>query len=441
MLAAFSTVKADEERGALAVRAEATPTSTPTPLPAATIDRPDRGDSLPDLTWATDSLPAPALPASGFLSPTQAPAEPLPLPPAVLEPLAPAALSPANPSISHSLLTSPPDETAMASVRLGTPVARQAIADHWNPIAGVASLLHPPVPNRLRKWTATFWKDHGRSQPATRDLGIGHERVMFAPSIVDTAIGSAHIGFRFQADSGLSTPDRAGYYWGPPPLGPPAEANVDTLDTLFRMELGNERAMALTQFTMRSLDPTRAENTTGFGDMVVGGKVLMVDGKRLKLSSIFRTYLPTGPEQHGLGTGHTSLEPGLLARYCVSPKTFWFGELKYWLPIGGDPMYSGDVLTTGLAVSTIFHESDVYAMLPTLEVRTLSFLFGAETQPDGTVRHIDGKTAVEIYPGVRFVLGPQGDLGLWELGISTGVTAADNDWFDTRMLIDLRWNY
>ncbi|SMP42292.1 hypothetical protein SAMN06265222_101753 [Neorhodopirellula lusitana] len=46
--------------------------------------------------------------------------------------------------------------------------------------------------------------------------------------------------------------------------------------------------------------------------------------------------------------------------------------------------------------------------------------------------------AVQALPGARFVLGPENDMGLWEFGVAAGVTAGDDDWFDTRWVFDLR---
>lgn len=47
----------------------------------------------------------------------------------------------------------------------------------------------------------------------TRDRGIGYERVMFAPKVLDTAVVNQHIGIRFQLDLGLNVPDRSEYFW------------------------------------------------------------------------------------------------------------------------------------------------------------------------------------------------------------------------------------
>lgn len=307
-----------------------------------------------------------------------------------------------------------------------------SIASHWTPW----QRLHV-VPN-------IDWKRLGigsRFRAArSRDRGIGYERVMFAPNVLDTAIATPHVGFRYQLDYGLKAPDRAEYFWSKSPSGPAGNQAVNTQDLSVRLAIGNDKAMALTQYTLRSLDPDVAGNTTGMGDMVVGAQALLLDGKRTKLATLFRTYIATGSAQRGLGTGHTSLEHGLLARYCWSPETYLFGECKYWIPINGTSGTSGDVLSTGWGISSIASESDVYAFMPTLEVRTLTFLFGGQSTPNG-MQSIDGLTAVELYPGARFVLGPGSDTGLCEFGCAAGVTLADDRWFDTRWVFDVRFSH
>ncbi len=328
------------------------------------------------------------------------------------------------------------DESACDGCASGSCSAHQqsiAVANRWTPMGALSKRMQALDADRFR-----FFRRKRR--PRRHDRGIGYERVMFAPHVLDPAIMTPNVGLRYQIDSGLRTPDRAEYYWGAPPLGPAAETSVNAQDLSLQLYAGNEKAMALTQFTLRSLDPDRADNTTGMGDMVVGAQALMLDGKRLKLSTIFRTYLNTGPEDRGLGRGNISLEHGLLSRYCYSPKTYLFGEFKYWTALSGTPDISGDVISSGAGISTIAMESDVFALIPTFEVRALTFLFGGQTENDGSTSRVDGLTAVELYPGARFVLGPQSDLGLCELGCAAGVTVADDDWFDTRWVISLRWS-
>lgn len=271
------------------------------------------------------------------------------------------------------------------------------------------------------------------------DWGIGHERVMFAPMVVSPAIAANELGFRFHFDQGLNVPDRAEFFWATNPIGPGGDPSVDVIDTHVRMVVGSPKLTGITQYTLRSLDPRNAANTTGMGDMMVGVQSLLLDGKRLKVSTLVQTHLATGSTQRGLGVGHTSLQPGVLWRYCASPSLFWFGEISYLVPVGGDRKIDGNVLTTGLAVSTIAWESDRFAVLPTLEMRTLSFTSGGQTGPAGDFQNVDGETAFELFPGMRFVLGPQSDWGLCEIGVSAGTVFADDDWFDSRIRLNIRF--
>lgn len=270
------------------------------------------------------------------------------------------------------------------------------------------------------------------------DKGLGHERVMFAPFALDTATSLPSTSITLSAAHGLGTPDRLEYFWASPQIGPAAESRVDVLDTVFRTELGNRKAMAIASYTMRSLNPERNDNTTGFGDMTVGGKVLLVDGKCTQIASIFQTYLKTGPADRGLGTGHVSLEPGILFRQQLSELTFVHAEAKYWIPIAGREGFAGDVLKLGAGVSTIWKESDRHALMPTLELLTYNFLAGSKTDALGNTVRVNGNFAAEVLPGLRCAFG-ESALGMHEFGVSAGTKIADRDWFDTRLLFQLRF--
>jgi hypothetical protein len=282
---------------------------------------------------------------------------------------------------------------------------------------------------RFRNWLA---RQRGS------DLGLGYERVMFAPMVLDTAISSSYVGTRIRADRGLSAPDRLEYLWSRAGgRGPDPESRVDLIDTMYRTELGNANAALISEIGMRALNPEVNPNTVGFADMLLGGKALVYDGKCTKVATLFLTHLNTGPTNRGLGTGHVSLEPGLLVRHQWSEATFLHGELKYRLPIAGTAGFAGDVLSTGWGVSTVWRDSDSYALIPTLEMRTHSFLFGGMTRSDGTVQRVDGVTAIELYPGMRCTFN-RSSVGTWELGFGGGSTFADSDWFDSRMILDVR---
>jgi len=270
------------------------------------------------------------------------------------------------------------------------------------------------------------------------DYGLGYERIAFAPVILDTPLTSPYMGIRIRSDRGMNAPDRLEYVWGKAGNGPAPESRLDLVDTIFRTELGSEKAGFISEMRMRALDPHVNGNTVGFGDMLVGGKALVYDSACTKVSTIFLTHLNTGPEKKGLGRGHVALEPGVLAMRKWSEKTYLFGEWKYHVPLGATSGFAGDVLRTGWGMATIWHDTDRYAMLPTFEIQTHTFLFGGRTLPDGTEASVDGSTAVDLYPGIRWSFS-ETSFGACELGMAGGVSFADRQWFDSRMMIELRW--
>lgn len=290
------------------------------------------------------------------------------------------------------------------------------------------------------RWGAQRWLNvkHWLGRRAGRDYGLGYERVMFAPIVIDTAISSPYAGVRIRSDRGLSSPDRLEYLWAKAGRGPIAETRVDLIDTVYRTELGNSQAALISEISMRSLNPEVNGNTVGYGDMVLGGKALVYDGRCTKISTIFLSYLNTGPTKRGLGTGHVSLEPGVLLRHQWTDSTFLHSEIKYRLPIAGSSGFAGDVLTTGWGLSTIWRETDRYALMPTLELQSHSFLFGGQTLANGTVQRVDGINAIDLFPGMRCAYAKSA-MGTFEVGFAGGVTMADRDWFDSRMVLDLRW--
>lgn len=274
------------------------------------------------------------------------------------------------------------------------------------------------------------------------DPGIGRERVMFAPMELDTTEPLTSISIRYNSYWGMKTPDRGEYFWANPnasKLRP--ERQVDYQEVMLRMENGGDRFSMITEIPLRILDPVVNDNTTGLSDISFGPKMVLVKGKRWQISHIFRTILKTGAVTRGLSAGHTSLEPAILARYMWTPDTFFHGELKWRFPVGADPDFGGSVLRYGFGASSILYETDTFAAMPTLEFVGWVALDGQKTRPDGLIKDVDSEQFFSIHPGMRFVLGPKGDLGLFELGIGSGFMLANNGYFEQSLRIDLRFSY
>ncbi len=129
---------------------------------------------------------------------------------------------------------------------------------------------------------------------------------------------------------------------------------------------------------------------------------------------------------------------GRFATASLGRSIYLHGEIKYWLPIAGDRGFAGDILKSGIGISSIWRETDRTAWMPTFEMQSHSFLFGSQTLPSGLKERVNGTTAIDLYPGMRIALSNT-PVGLCEFGVAGGITTADRDWFDSRIVFDVRW--
>jgi hypothetical protein len=277
------------------------------------------------------------------------------------------------------------------------------------------------------------------------DVGIGQMRMEYAPFEIEPAMPLRHFRFRIDSVSNFPWPDRAEYLWGRPGKGPPPDTGTDYQDLRFQSEVGSQTFSVATEVGLRLLDPDLNPNTAGLGDMNLGTKLVMLNGQTWKLTQVFRTYFNTGASRKGLGTGHISMEPGLLGRYRCTDTTYLHSELKFWFPIGGDPVYSGQVLRYGLGYSQLLFETDAFAAIHTGEFFGFWFLDGQKTVDVGTLNQrvvdVDGESAFQFYPGVRFVADTGGDLGLFEFGISGTFGIGDSSLYGGLLRFDFRFSY
>jgi hypothetical protein len=249
---------------------------------------------------------------------------------------------------------------------------------------------------------------------------------------------------KFVLNYDTPTPDRAEYIWrGSTVGGPPREISLDWQEIRFHAQTGGERFAIFTEYPLRMLNPTWNSNTAGFGDMLVGNKLVLIDGNDWQVTQVFRTWFKTGASSKGLGTGHITLEPGILARFRWTDRTYLHYELKYNFPIAGSPGFAGEVLRYGFGISHLLYETDTFAWIPTMEFIGWSIMDGKQTLPDpaGTVVPVDGASFLSVMPGSRFVLGPAGDLGLFELGMAGGFNTSNNGFYSTQMQVQLRFSY
>lgn len=299
-------------------------------------------------------------------------------------------------------------------------------------------------PDRCWCGPCSPWKKLFKFQTCdgSTDLGIGRKRLPYAPFEIESAQPGNNVTLRYDMAYGMDRPDRSEYFWAQQGDSPPLnEREVDYQQLRIIREAGSGRFSLTTEYPIRFLDPDVNDNTAGIGDINIAPKIVLVDGKDWQLAHVFRTYIPTGSKRKGLGTGHVSLEPGALLRYAWTEDTNVFGQLKFWFPIGGDPGHSGPVCVYGFGWATNLCDSDTFAMIGTVEMTGVSYLDALATNSAGALVSNDSDTSFNLQPGMRFVLGPSGDLGLFELGVSTGHALSINGQYEHQVRLDLRWSY
>jgi hypothetical protein len=168
----------------------------------------------------------------------------------------------------------------------------------------------------------------------------------------------------------------------------------------------------------------RAENTEvphnnvgGLSDIQAGFKAALIADPDRYLTFQFRTYIPTGDAGRGLGTGHTSLEPGILLYERLSERLALQGQFKDWVPIGGGPG-AGNVLIYGFSLGYDVYQHCDLRITPVAEMVGWTVLSGFEsfagpvTPPAGVnvptthgVMDASGDTIVNAKIGVRTYFG------------------------------------
>ena len=292
------------------------------------------------------------------------------------------------------------------------------------------------------KWFGPLGKYFFYSQLVSADAGIGHERVAFAPFSIEQAQPMRNIRTRVDSSFGLTSPDRAEYFWAASGTGPAIpNGDINYFDFRYITETGGDKFSMTTDIPIRTLHYSPDVSTGGLGNISLATKTAIVAGQDWYISQIMRFYLPFGSKSHGTSNGHFSLEPGLLARYRYNDRLYFHSQFKWWIPFGGNSSVHGQVLNYGMGVSTILYESDGFALLPTLEFDGWAIMSGKKTLPDGTLVSAGGDAFVNVSPGVRYVFGPTGELGLFEFGIMGGFKFGGEGWYDNSIRLELRWTY
>jgi hypothetical protein len=305
---------------------------------------------------------------------------------------------------------------------------------------------------------------------------------------VDAARPVTQMRFRWDTGFNVMTPDRAEYFWArsrtdPSQLGPGGKSGrkgtgkgidaivdkVDYMDLNLYMEGAAGRIGIFIETSYRDLDPQSAAiapfvgstdgitpdfnklaaPASGFADMVIGTKSLLLDCELLQLSFQFKTFLPVGNFTKGLGTGHVALEPGLLLTVKMTPDCYLQSQLAYWIPIGGDDLYQANVFHAHASFNKLLwmSHSGGLQLIGTAEINEWSVLGGNYTETSFLI--IDPATGkytplatpantsmVSAGPGLRLFICDKIDLGVGSAFAFTGT-----HWAEELIRAEFRWRF
>lgn len=189
--------------------------------------------------------------------------------------------------------------------------------------------------------------------------------------------------FRWDYFRGYPFVDSAEYVWASANgLGPAAEPQIDFHDLTMYVETGSEKFSFFVATPYRSAYLDSGGHYAGFSDIQTGTKTLLHDTSLVQLTFQFKTYLPTASPGKGLGTGHVSLEPGLLLGIQLTERSFLQAEVAEWIPIGGDPDAAGALLRYSTSYNRrLFQSLSKNELIATIEYSGLSFQDGNYTDP------------------------------------------------------------
>jgi hypothetical protein len=289
-----------------------------------------------------------------------------------------------------------------------------------------------------------------------------------AAFFTDAARPKTQMRLRWDEGLGLRFPDRSEYYWaavqqaqgvvtkGANPgcdrtasgRGPKAlTQKTDLNEFTYYTEGATNRIGVFVEIPYRRVDPDdpAACAFSGFADMNVGTKTLLLDCELLQVTLQMKTFIPIGQASHGLGTGHVSLEPALLWALKLTPSTYLQAETAYWIPIGGDQVYAGDIFHYHLSLNQVLCKPCCgVQLIGTAEFNGWAVLDGAYTDPFAL--GADGKPIPQSARGHICSAGPGFRVDICEridfgAGMAFGITDQRHRWQDQLYRAEFRWRF
>jgi hypothetical protein len=300
----------------------------------------------------------------------------------------------------------------------------------------------------LSSGLATNFGSGGGSSLAFADALSGASGVGY----IDSALVRNQIRFRFDASYDNPTPDRAEFFYpqcgcfGPQARGPGNTGQVETgvdyqeLSMYAETLLMSDMISGFVEVPIRLINPEVNDNTAGISDINFGFKAALIQNRCSALTFQFKTYVPTGEGDRGLGTEHVTLEPGLLFLHRLDNRTTLEAEIRDFIPVDGTDGYAGNVLRYGLGLSRTMIDNGRFSVTPVFETVAWSVLSGDVLTENGL--ESAETTIVNSKIGGRFNLAPQcRGQATKSLYVGYGKALTSDRWYDDTLRLEYRYAF
>jgi hypothetical protein len=267
---------------------------------------------------------------------------------------------------------------------------------------------------------------------------------MTAPGYLDPAAPMNVFRLRYDADRYDDRPDRAEFLYAKSGvLGgrgvPRLEKRIDAQELLAYLEVAPTNAFSFfAEMPYRLVDPKLNDDTSGIGDFRFGAKVALVNECDRVVSVQLKGYAPTGDESRGLGNGHWTFEPSLLAWRKLGQRTQVYAQLGAWIPITNSD-FAGNVVDYGVGVSYAAIDRGSFRICPIAELVGWTVLSGGEFTGLGTpvplIESAAGTTIVNAKFGIRAETDRQ------SLYVGYGRALTDDVWYRDVVRVEYRLRY
>ena len=257
---------------------------------------------------------------------------------------------------------------------------------------------------------------------------------------IDSAIPVNQLRLRFDSAYNSNVPTRAEFFYSGGGL-PKPEARIDYQEQMTYLERAwVPQFSTFLEVPVLWLYPQINTPTNGLSDVNTGFKyALQYEPDRITTFQT-RIYAPTGNTTRGLGTGHVSIEPALLFFRKYGERLFLEGELRDWIPVGGDT-FEGNIVRYGAGVSYRVINTPTGWVAPVTEWVGWTVLNGEERRfPLGDITSAGGNTIVNAKIGVRLGWTPSLLTG-GDIFIGYGRALTGDVWYKDMLRVEMRLRF